>query len=830
MQTLEVTTPTSPLKAFFKALDYKLLTISVQPEKPGAQVIKGNWFDPKNRVRAIPIETFFTEEVQEELQNLQSLGNAIYFLINEGNGTPTDLATQNLNCGKRANITTLRTLAIDTDSADKDALMLKLKEIKLAPHYIIESSPNKYHFYFFINPEKTEGSNVLYWESLQRLLFNLVPNLDQSMADTNQVLRVPTFYNLKPKLEKDFQVRFRGIADRIEPYDLKFLYDRLGASRYEKLKDTPLNGNGTYTDSFNKFEFPTTKLAEGNRRTIICSYIEHLMENRLPLHASQAEYFTHVDSFIYAHLKQSDWPDFLPGGRRRQNLENYFRDQLSYRVKKIQAKETFIANQTFTHRENIEEKKLPNDFYRNFPGDLGTIVREISDYSPNLPQEICFAGALAISGALKAETFRFKGAWPFVNGLIIAGTGVGKSAVKDIVERALTVAGLRGKYPQILGFQNSVQSLHTALYAAGGAGTVIIDESGDYLSTITGKNAPGYAKALKKYFKEATTGKDQGTWLHPGGSLSYSVPPINGGMLSLWMLIQPDKFTSSLDLADMADGFLPRFFVFNGKASIKLTRTFDENVDYKSYSPSMDFKVYLESLVSRMPCIDTKAVSDNAEKELKELSPKAKSDVIAASKRDAVYVARSEARKIGANNVQVTITEEAEALVKDYLKEKEIEANKAQKQDSDAPALGVFIRMEEMLLRLMCNAASYNHSTGQAQVNKDLAAACIRFHRFQTDRFFENELAEISKGSGERDLEIVYKGLVKAYIDNFNKPVKAGQVSHAIKNTKRPKNVSMVIQELVKRGQALVQMQPNKKFEGHKTAHYIPLEEDVNEL
>ncbi len=178
------------------------------------------------------------------------------------------------------------------------------------------------------------------------------------------------------------------------------------------------------------------------------------------------------------------------------------------------------------------------------------------------------------------------------------------------------------------------------------------------------------------------------------------------------------------------------------------------------------------------------------------------------------------------SRIDVEITEEAHNYVKDYLKEQEDIANIAQGKDSDAPSLGMYIRIEEMLLRLMCNAVSYNHAQGTAIVDKQLAQACIEFHRFQTGRFFKNELAEISKGSGERDLDVVMKGLKKAYMDNGQKAVKAGQVATAIKSTKRPKNLSYVLQELVKRGQVILQMLPNVKTPGHNIAHYLPVKED----
>jgi len=807
------------LESFFRDLGFNLITVSMQPELPNSVMPRGKYFSPKNRVRAFTFEDYFTSSTQKELQIAHTAGHAAYFLINEGNGVPKDPEQGNLNCGRRENITHLTTLAIDTDNADPELLMEKLAQLKLLPHYIVQSSNKKFHLYFLIEKEEAVGENILYWEALQKYLHSLVPGMDQSMSDTSQVLRIPGFYNLK--YDPPFRVTISRRRD-IPKYKLKELFDRLGASSFYDFKlngHAGLNGsangaNGTGPASYKPFEFPAKKLSPGERRTTITRYIEHVMENVLPITAKEEDYFVLIDAFIIKYCTPKDAEEFI-SGKRRQNLISYFYDQRNYRLKSKFQQDHLAAQEKLEHAENISSKSLPDDFYLNFPGDLGMLVREIHAYTPTLSLELCFAGALMISGALKAESFRFKGAWPFVNGLVIAGTGAGKSTLKDIVERTLTIAGLRGKYPQVFGFQNSVQSLHTSLYSAGGAGTVIVDESGDYLETITAKNAPAYAKSLKKYFKESTTGKDRGTWLHPGGSLSYQVPPIDGGMLSLWMLIQPNKFEGSMSLDDMADGFLPRFFVFNGKTTINLTRFIRGEAGTKTFKPSTDLEVYLASFAALVPTVSVDSVLSDCEKELKEQMPKAKMDFIVAAKRDAVYRARSEARLI--NKIEVSIEASAARIVDEYLCERQQDALSCFALNGEsAPALGVFVRMEEMLMRLLCNAVD-----SKAVVTYELAEACIQFHKFQTDRFITNEVSEMGKGEGEKDLEVVLAGFVKAFRDSGGEPVKVGEIIKAIKQNRRPKNAAALVKELVSRGQLVTVQQPNKRHPTQKITHYI---------
>lgn len=820
---MNITSNNLQLTKFLDLFRYKIITISVQPDIEGSKLPDTlKHFSNKNRVRGFSEDEFLSEEIQAELAQVQLYGFGVFFMVNEGDGVP-HTPNESLNCGRRSNVKKLKALFIDTDEADAGALMEKLKAIKLIPQLVVESSPNRYHLYFFIEPIDAEGENILQWEAMQHLLDDLVPNLDQTMCQTNQVLRVPTFKNLKRT--NPFEVKIYRESD-YDFYNNKFLYDRLEASTYNTLTSSVhINGQ---TTNFNKYEFPTGILTEGNRRNSICSYIEHIMENIIPLHASDNDYFVMIDSFIIKYLSNKDSEEFLEGGRRRTNIVQYLNDQRTYRQSKQQAQATHIAQQQFDHQNAVEDSKLSDDFYLDFPGDLGFLTKEVQQYTPNTPLELCFAAALMISGALKCDSFRFKGSWPIVNGLMIAGTGVGKSTIKDIVDRTLETAGMKGQYPQCFTFNNSVQSLHSMLYAAGGTGLSMIDESGDYLQVITSPNAPGYAKSLKKYYKEATTGRSEGAVLHPGGSLSYQVPVINGGMLSLWIFIQPSKFSQSLNLADMSDGFIPRFYVFNGEADIDLTTVYNSDEGAKSFNPTLDLTVWLQKysgLNSYVKDADLKEHLTTVETDQIALYPKTKKDELAIIKRDAVYRLRSESRKI--NRLEVTIDDDANDLVKAYLQEKDFQAKQIQKKNRDAPELDIFIRMAEMLSRLLCNAAVLSKKS--ATIDYRTAEACIKFHRFQTDRFFRNELVEMSKGNGEKELHSVIHAVAKASKIK-GEPVTLAEAVKQLASRNRPKNPSLVFADAVKQGALWIAEREHSKVKGKKVSVYMLPVSETNEI
>lgn len=813
------------LLTFVNAFNYSLITVSIQPDKEGGFISPGKYFSPQNRIRAVSNEVFNSDEFQLELQQANNQNCGIFFTINEGDGVPSDLEKNNLNCGKRANIRTLRTLAIDTDDGDAEALMAELKKLHLIPHLVVRSSELKYHMYFLLKPVTTTQENVIKWQALQKKLASLVPKLDQSMADINQILRLPTFYN--KKREKPELVRIvnkSGLSQELQ--DLDFLYDRLEAHEfndYTKITygDSPASlKNGLHTTSPNglqfkstyaPFEFPKAKLEAGERRQAITRYIEHIMENVLPLEAKDEDYFVLIDAFIIKYLKPQHVNEFLPGGARRQNIEQYFNDQRNYRLKKQQALQSQAAIKEHDHLTAVEENRLPDSFYLNFPGDLGMLTKAIHQYAPKMSLELAFAGALAISGALKADSFRYQGAWPLVNGLIIAGTGAGKSVLKSVIEEILLAANYSGgPFSQLIDFQNTVQSLHTQLYGAGGVGTCLVDESGDYLQVLTAKHAPGYVKALKKYFKEATTGRGKGTRLSPGGSLSFQIPAIAYGMLSLWIFIQPGKFEDSLTIDDMGDGFLPRFFIFNGESNIDLTSTYGDAALTETFEPSLDLKVWAQSFIPKNRA-STLTVIEEAEKLAREVNKKIKIQDIRAIQREAVYQSRSEHRLMS-SKVQVTLSEDAKGAVLAYLKERNIAAKALQKSNSEDPSLGIYIRMEEMLNRLLCCACD-----SKGVISLELAEYCIRFHRFQTDRFFRNELRELSKGEQQKDQEKVLHGLRRA-IKKIGGYVTIKQITTEI--SKKPKNISAIIKELIAQGEVWASERAHIKFKDKKVLVY----------
>lgn len=799
------------LRKFINRIGHKLITVAILPDKKGLKYLTTEHFPAGTWYAAFDTKAFTSIEVQTELRLHNANGFGIFYMINEGDGISYDNTDGKLNCGKRKNVTNLTTLAIDTDAADGAALMNELNRLNFRPHVIIRSSVKdghpRYHLYFFIHPEPAVGENVIMWQALQKKLASLVPGLDKSMCEINQLLRLPGYLHMKG--EPQDIMTSRSTSDEL--FTLKHIFDRLEAHQYAAtLAPGPYSGNGVSQKPWEKFTMPEKRhsLEEGERRNTICRYIEHVMENVVPIDKTE-EIWMHVDNFIEAYCKPQDAALFLPGGERRPNIEKYLEEQRErrYRIKATQ--DAAIAAAAMDEVEAVEEEHLPDVFYLNFPGDLGMLTREFHNFSPKTSCELCFAAALSVSGALKAEYLRFHGAWPMVNGFLVAPTGAGKSLVKHIVETCLRAAGLKGNFPQLLDFTNSVQALHDDLYRAGGVGTLFIDESGDYLKGMMSEKAGPHLQGIRKYFKEATSGRAQGAYLHPGRSRQYTRPAIDGGFLSLWLLIQPSVFTSMMNLSDMADGFMPRFFIFRGSAIIEFGTT------GAAFSPSLDLRAWMEGMVNAVPYSQDNQLEKTCEEAAaahRVLYPKAQPESVIQAQIDAVYRTRSESRRMLTQELQTT--SEAQALLDEYLEEVKRRAVRVQSDDEENPQLGIFVRVEEMLHRLICCASS----PGQP-ISKQTVEHIIRFHRFQAERFFRRELLDMSAGEYERTVELVKRGIAKA-VKRVSGPATQREINQSMKSTSRPKNLAVILKDLDARGEVYCIERAHKTAVGKKVKTY----------
>ncbi len=117
------------------------------------------------------------EQHKADLGKLNKEGAGIFFTVNETDGKGRT----------KSNITKVRAVFVDLDGAPLEPVQNAL----VKPHIIIESSPDKYHAYWFVS-----DCSLDQFKSLQQALAIKFGG-DASVCDLPRVMRLPGFYHIK---------------------------------------------------------------------------------------------------------------------------------------------------------------------------------------------------------------------------------------------------------------------------------------------------------------------------------------------------------------------------------------------------------------------------------------------------------------------------------------------------------------------------------------------------------------------------------------------------------------------------------------------------------
>lgn len=136
--------------------------------------------------------------IPERLLSLNTAGAGAFICINRTDDT-----------GKRKaeNITAVRALFIDCDTVDHDRLK-RLPVFKLEPSTVIESSPGKHHFYWFVD-DMVGAFPLDRFTAAQKALAAAFDS-DPSVNDLSRVMRLPGFIHQK---DEPFQTRILRLSE-----------------------------------------------------------------------------------------------------------------------------------------------------------------------------------------------------------------------------------------------------------------------------------------------------------------------------------------------------------------------------------------------------------------------------------------------------------------------------------------------------------------------------------------------------------------------------------------------------------------------------------------
>jgi len=115
--------------------------------------------------------------VLDALCSYNDKGAGVFLMINEGDGQGR----------KRQNVRNVRAVFVDLDGAPLDPVL----DADLDPHIVVESSPGKYHAYWFVQDCTLEQFGTLQKSLASRF------NGDASVNDLCRVMRIPGFFHRK---------------------------------------------------------------------------------------------------------------------------------------------------------------------------------------------------------------------------------------------------------------------------------------------------------------------------------------------------------------------------------------------------------------------------------------------------------------------------------------------------------------------------------------------------------------------------------------------------------------------------------------------------------
>lgn len=470
----------------FDSFDYSLHTF--QYEKDKSHIAKVYNFDER-------------EKALQDAISYNDKGYDIYFMVNEGDGI--------IHEGKKlprcqASVKYLSSCFIDTDSCPMKNVTFYLKVTGLTPHFIIESSPDRFHVYFNFEKQEKSVASLLQWRAIQNILARLgdvkIKNpsktlgTDSTMHDYSKLLRVPGFLHIsKNTTVKIISDNYSG--DKSFPlYTLEQLFSVTKAQTYLDYNETTY---GTYAPS-QVPDLNSTEIIEPGDRYQSLQSLALSLANRQDM--DEKEKVKAYKLFVRTRLDNTD--HVYAAGKeltpKAIDLYKSARDKVIKEtvIHKEQVQKSLDKSDTPTNSLS-EIWHLPDEFYLNAPHGFGELVKQGMAGSKYPCAAMCFATFLAGISILKAKTHLTpEGGSPALYMVNVAIASYGKGAPYRILQNTFAHYGLSRLITNDI---RSDRGLINHMAANSNCGFALLDEVGPFLTAIQKKSAPSYLKNTLKF-------------------------------------------------------------------------------------------------------------------------------------------------------------------------------------------------------------------------------------------------------------------------------------------------------------------------------------------
>lgn len=174
-------------------------------------------FHPDRKIPATGIIQGSLDEKWNTLCQYNNRGFGVYVTINETSGEGR----------KTRDIKNIRAVWQEDDGEGK--------KLPYKPHLVVETSPGKFHKYLFNKKQSTKKITKEHFDSVQKVIVKEYGG-DKNARDITRVLRVPGFFNTKPKYDRPFLVTINKVSKNIKRLKWDVIVKKVGSKKINSKK------------------------------------------------------------------------------------------------------------------------------------------------------------------------------------------------------------------------------------------------------------------------------------------------------------------------------------------------------------------------------------------------------------------------------------------------------------------------------------------------------------------------------------------------------------------------------------------------------------------
>lgn len=453
------------------------------------------------------------EEYEDTLKANNEDVYCIYSLINQsGNGSR-----------KKEDITRCRAIWVEDDEERAKPRV----DFPIDPSIIVESSPNKFHYYWLTSTVDTET-----WDQVMKTMVT-EHGCDKNARDISRVMRLPGF-NHRKKLKADpFICRIvESNGKRYKWFEIKKHFPPLKKSEKKESKSD---------DEFADFDLAKAikDIQESNNYHGSLASMSMSLSNR---NMGRDEQYVLLKAVM----------DSVPEAKRREEWEEragkeHLYECIDSAIAKVEAEKDeeeseYISLDELDDVEDDEVEEIPIEYP---PGLFGKLCEEIYEMAPHPNREVALSAGLGVIAGIVGRTYNVSGAGLNVYITLLADTGIGKSNIKNTVNYVLNTGAFNLGSSRIGPSRiTGPKAIYNALLSNKMSCVSVLEEAG-FMHESTAGDGAGITRVLLDLY----TSSGYGIWSSPEeySDTKNRIPALHSPALSIVSVSTPKIFIQALN-------------------------------------------------------------------------------------------------------------------------------------------------------------------------------------------------------------------------------------------------------------------------------------------